>query len=341
MKTPSPVIIAFAVLFALAVAGGCDRATAPSGDNSYFGGFSALSEAAYGPDTLYLWSGQAACGEYDPVVFVSSPCEPAFLPALVGGGSTDTSCACAIVGDPLSASLPVATRCETDSVGDFEAYFDLPAGFVDVAIDLSLVADDGAQIFVNGTLIDQVDLNDGDPAAPAVVRHVAVTGDTLFVAGRNVLSFHLVNTGAGAYGEPVARADSADCMYLEFAADVRYFIPPNVTIDIKPGSDVNPINCTNENGVIPVAVLTTDEFDAMNVDYATIRFGPGGAIETHGKIHVEDVDYDGDMDVMLHFRGSEAAIACGDTAASLWGKTVEGYDFMSHDHIRTVGEKKK
>jgi hypothetical protein len=44
-----------------------------------------------------------------------------------------------------------------------------------------------------------------------------------------------------------------------------------VSIDIKPGSDPNSINCKNENGIIPVAILTTNEFDAVTVDHTCGR----------------------------------------------------------------------
>jgi len=43
--------------------------------------------------------------------------------------------------------------------------------------------------------------------------------------------------------------------------------PLEVTIDIMPGSDKNPVNPTSR-GVIPVAILTTEDFDAASVDPA-------------------------------------------------------------------------
>ena len=36
---------------------------------------------------------------------------------------------------------------------------------------------------------------------------------------------------------------------------------------------------------IPVAVLTTDTFDATQVDASTVAFGPNGASESHGRSH--------------------------------------------------------
>jgi hypothetical protein len=51
-------------------------------------------------------------------------------------------------------------------------------------------------------------------------------------------------------------------------ADIR--IQPHVIyvdIDIKPGSYPNSIRCDNKNEIITVAVLTTEDFDAMTVDH--------------------------------------------------------------------------
>lgn len=44
----------------------------------------------------------------------------------------------------------------------------------------------------------------------------------------------------------------------------------------------------------PVAVMTTDRFDALHVDPANVAFGPGGAAKFHERAHVEDVDGDDD-----------------------------------------------
>ncbi|NYT12737.1 MAG: hypothetical protein GKC03_09380, partial [Methanomassiliicoccales archaeon] len=43
-----------------------------------------------------------------------------------------------------------------------------------------------------------------------------------------------------------------------------------VFVDIKPGSCPNPIN-TKSNGVLPVAILGTEDFDVTTIDPATVR----------------------------------------------------------------------
>ncbi len=109
-----------------------------------------------------------------------------------------------------------------------------------------------------------------------------------------------------------------------------------VDIDIKPGSDLNVVN-PNSKGVIPVAILTTDTFDATTVDPSTVQFGPGETGIRHRSVHFEDVDDDGDLDLLLHFRTQETGITCGDTNASLSGATFSGQPISGTDAVKTVG----
>jgi hypothetical protein len=103
-------------------------------------------------------------------------------------------------------------------------------------------------------------------------------------------------------------------------------------IDIKPGSFPNSIN-PNSKGVIPVAILTTADFDAATVDPATVAFGPDGAAPVHYAL--EDVDGDGDIDMILHFKTQDTGISPGDTEATLTAETEDGTISCS-DSVRTV-----
>jgi len=82
--------------------------------------------------------------------------------------------------------------------------------------------------------------------------------------------------------------------------------PLRVTIDIKPGSEENIIN-DKGHGVVPVAILTTDEFDATTIDFSSITFGEGeiAIAPSHKKGHIEDVDGDKRDELMLHFESGE------------------------------------
>lgn len=108
-----------------------------------------------------------------------------------------------------------------------------------------------------------------------------------------------------------------------------------VVIDIKPGTENNSINSKNK-GVIPIAILTTEDFDATTVDASSVLFGPNGATKEHKQDHIQDIDDDGDLDMLLHFRTQDTGIQCGDTSASLTGQTVGGQPFEGSDTVNTV-----
>ena len=109
-----------------------------------------------------------------------------------------------------------------------------------------------------------------------------------------------------------------------------------VDIDIKPHSHPHSIN-PRSRGVIPVAILGSDTLDVADVDEVTLRFGPGAAPIAHRHGHLEDVNCDGIMDLMLHFRTHDTGIACGDESVTLTGETLDGQPFAGTDSIQTVG----
>jgi hypothetical protein len=115
------------------------------------------------------------------------------------------------------------------------------------------------------------------------------------------------------------------------------------TIDIRPDSDTNPINCTSERGVIPIAILSTEVFDATMVDHTTVSFE--GACEMHvnkktGELrrHEEDVDANGYNDLVFHFAVSDSNLDCYSTEGTIMGETFDGQAFQGSDIVHMVGE---
>ena len=107
-----------------------------------------------------------------------------------------------------------------------------------------------------------------------------------------------------------------------------------VDIDIKPGSSPNRINLKSK-GKVPVAVLTTDDFDATTVDPDTVLFA--GA--TPLRWAIEDVDYDGDMDLLFHFKTQELLLFLGYYEVSLEGYTFDGTWITGADSVNIVQPK--
>jgi hypothetical protein len=106
-------------------------------------------------------------------------------------------------------------------------------------------------------------------------------------------------------------------------------------VDIKPGSDVNPVNPFAQ-GMIPVAILSSDSFDATAVDVTTLAFGPNGAAPAHPQGgHFQDVNDDGLTDLLSHYRTQETGIAFGNLEACVTGETLDGIAFKGCDNIVT------
>ena len=93
-----------------------------------------------------------------------------------------------------------------------------------------------------------------------------------------------------------------------------------------------------------VAILGSDTFDVADIDVTTLTFGSGGATPAHNLTdsftyndHLQDVNLDGYMDLMTHYRNRDTGIFCGDESATLTGETIDGQPIQGSDSVNTVG----
>lgn len=128
-----------------------------------------------------------------------------------------------------------------------------------------------------------------------------------------------------------------------------------INIDIKPGSGTSdaPIN-PKSKGKIPVALLSSADFNAVMVNVDSLRFGPTGTeaeANSCGK-DGEDVNGDGRLDLVCHFdnqsagfsstdaegmvRGEIGASAAGSSAASTAARHFEGRGFLKITPVQRV-----
>jgi hypothetical protein len=124
-----------------------------------------------------------------------------------------------------------------------------------------------------------------------------------------------------------------------------------VDVDVKPNNTQNSIN-VGHNGDLPVAVLTTDDFNAVEEldpeTFVAVLREEDGHLVAGSEVYAdhwaeEDVDGDGDLDVILHFSvpdlvaGDDAPLNGDSEVIDFLGLTDDGQCVVGSDSVHPVG----
>lgn len=113
----------------------------------------------------------------------------------------------------------------------------------------------------------------------------------------------------------------------------------DVEIDIKPGSALNSIRL-DRPGMVKVALLTTPDFDAAEVDLSSVMFAGATVAEKSRErgflAKLLDIDEDGDLDLLMGFRRELLDLEPTSISATLTGETNDGQAFEGTDSVRIV-----
>jgi hypothetical protein len=151
------------------------------------------------------------------------------------------------------------------------------------------------------------------------------------------------------FGNIILVAQFSSATFTDYSFGSEYSPEPSpsaveleVPIDIRPFSRHNKIYHW-ERGVIPVAILSKNGFDAPSeVDRDTITFGRRG--DEHSKAFFlrrgKDVNHDGMKDLIFFFRAKQAGFEVGDQVGILKGSTLKGGAIKGKDSVNIVGKKR-
>jgi hypothetical protein len=205
----------------------------------------------------------------------------------------------------------------------------------------------------SGAIVDQSDYTDGE------WHHVVVnkngTSGELWIDGQLVGTSESIKTvnnnqpllfGYSVSGDGFQRKywsgkiDDIRIYNRELSEDeIEQLRTIEVTIDIKPGSDPNCFN-VDGNGVIPVAILGSNEFDVDDIDTNTLDFA-GLKVRVKGnskpQCSFEQVNTDDTiLDMVCQFVDDPGSWSPGDGEATLTGNLQDGTPFEGTDSICIV-----
>ncbi len=107
-------------------------------------------------------------------------------------------------------------------------------------------------------------------------------------------------------------------------------------VDVKPGSPQNTLN-PKAKGLLPVAIPSSEGFDATTIDPSTLELGPGKAKPAPEHVQRVDVNHDGRRDLRAEFPIRDIGATASTTSLRVTGRLSDGRAFAAEDTVRIVG----
>jgi hypothetical protein len=304
-------------------------------DGGFFatsGGGLVQTLARYAPDGSYLWS--VVIGELDGEIYLNEKDIHGITVKADGG--------CIVAGAVRYNYFPIygpfrPFLATFDALGHQTATLVVPTvskwvHAVERLADGGLVAAEGVEGSNTGIVFIRYDrmgnelwrTNFGVPPPERYIHAIRVTGEGALVAAGAI-------RGTGTWAPMDGYVMMTEGMY-----------PPGIgaKIDVRPGSEDNPVNC-GASGLLPVALLSSADFEATRVDPATITL-EGAPVDRIGKerFHAvsKDVDGDGRFDLLLFFSIPSLNLSPTTTQVTLNGTAPDGRTFSASDDVRIVGD---
>ena len=234
---------------------------------------------------------------------------------------------------------------------DFYSFFGKAGDVVTIDIDGGYQAgvrnvDTWIAIFGPGPSFIMKAWNDDAPVDPgsvsrldARIENFRLDSDGIWTVGVTGLKRRLSDGGIYASGFTTVDAFRGNGDYTLTISGVTPSVQ-QISIEVKPGSgELAPVN-PKARGTIPVALLSSAEFNALNVkmDAKSLTFGATGSeqsLRNCGK-DGEDVNGDGRLDLVCHFDNQLAKFSEEDDRGTVRGVTSAGLPFEGHGMLKVV-----
>lgn len=231
------------------------------------------------------------------------------------GSVTSAPTTVEIQGDPILTEETLDASCAVDPTTWFPEWVAFPGPTVSATLSGIPGADvDLSTLELNGLAALSASLSGADVVAH-FDRADAVQALGSLLPGTTVSPriTGLFQTGA-----------AAELLRGECQVAIGSAIP--VAIDIKPGTDPNVLKL-GSNGNVPVAILSSESFDAATVDPSSIALASAGLkLKGNGTgiFALEDVNLDGLPDLVVHIATQGLELTTTSESAELVGQTFSG-----------------